>query len=223
MNVSQVSTDWRRHLLDYVERGVLAQDEKEAVRSRSRATRFILLEKILYKHSFSKPNLQCVSIEKGRTILQEIHEGVCGLHTGGITLARKTLRARYFCPTLKKDAIGWVRKCELCPKHAPLNHVPAEPFNDWVHRPRHPTAFHINHLSSSQWAGAGAGAGYQPHTYKVSKLNKSRHEDNPDALATMMWSYRTTHRLTTRETPFNLVYGLEAFIPVKEVLETFRI
>ncbi|XP_052185282.1 uncharacterized protein LOC127796919 [Diospyros lotus] len=36
-----------------------------------------------------------------------------------------------------------------------------------------------------------------------------------DELPTVLWAYRTTSRVSTGETPFNLVYGTEALIPVE--------
>lgn len=36
-----------------------------------------------------------------------------------------------------------------------------------------------------------------------------------DELPTILWAYRTTSWVSTGETPFNLVYGTEALIPVK--------
>ncbi|KAL0445162.1 UNVERIFIED_CONTAM: hypothetical protein Slati_2238900 [Sesamum latifolium] len=63
----------------------------------------------------------------GAHILQEIHSGCCGAHTGTWTLANKALRARYFWPTMKQDAKHLVSKCERCQKHSSLIHQPAEP------------------------------------------------------------------------------------------------
>ncbi|KAL0458768.1 UNVERIFIED_CONTAM: hypothetical protein Slati_0504000 [Sesamum latifolium] len=43
--------------------------------------------------------------EEGIHILQEIHSGCCGAHAGIRILANKALRAGYFWPTMKQDAI----------------------------------------------------------------------------------------------------------------------
>ena len=36
-----------------------------------------------------------------------------------------------------------------------------------------------------------------------------------EELSTVLWAYRTTNWASTGETPFNLVYGTEALIPIK--------
>ena len=39
----------------------------------------------------------------------------------------------------------------------------------------------------------------------------------------MLWSYRTSFRATTGETPFSLAYGVEVVIPIEIGMPTFRI
>ena len=43
-----------------------------------------------------------------------------------------------------------------------------------------------------------------------------------EELPSVLWAYRTTTRTPTRETPFNLTYGIEAVIPVKIGLTSLR-
>ncbi|KAL0406015.1 UNVERIFIED_CONTAM: hypothetical protein Slati_3915400 [Sesamum latifolium] len=77
-----------------------------------RATRFLVQADTLYKSSYTHPLLRCLSMEEGAHVLQEIHSGCCGAHTGTWTLANKALRAGYFWPTMKQDAKHLVSKCE---------------------------------------------------------------------------------------------------------------
>ncbi|KAL0446170.1 UNVERIFIED_CONTAM: hypothetical protein Slati_1744900 [Sesamum latifolium] len=84
-------------------------------------------EHIFYKKSYTHPLLRCLSAKEGIHILQEIHSGCCGAHAGTRMLANKALRAGYFWPTMKQDAIRLVSKCERCQKHSSLIHQPAEP------------------------------------------------------------------------------------------------
>ncbi|KAL0405421.1 UNVERIFIED_CONTAM: hypothetical protein Slati_3856000 [Sesamum latifolium] len=53
--------------------------------------------------------------------------GCCGAHAGTRILANEALRAGYFWPTIKQDAIRLVSKCERCQKHSSLIHQLAEP------------------------------------------------------------------------------------------------
>ncbi|KAL5541777.1 hypothetical protein UlMin_009487 [Ulmus minor] len=44
-----------------------------------------------------------------------------------------------------------------------------------------------------------------------------------DELPLVLWSYRTSFRATTGETPFSLAYRVEAVIPIEISLPTFRV
>ncbi|KAL0447890.1 UNVERIFIED_CONTAM: Ribonuclease HI, partial [Sesamum latifolium] len=97
--------DWRTPIIKWIEEGLLSENRWEAARLKTRATRFIIQEHILYKKSYTHPLLRCLSTEEGIHILQEIHSGCCGAHVGTRILANKALRAGYFWPTMKQDAI----------------------------------------------------------------------------------------------------------------------
>ena len=53
------------------------------------------------------------------------------------------------------------------------------------------------------------------------RLDKSK-EGWMDDLTSMLWAYHTTRRIPTRETPYFLVYGTEAIMPVEIGMSTFR-
>nr|KYP52415.1 Pro-Pol polyprotein [Cajanus cajan] len=57
---------------------------------------------------------------------REVHEGICGSHSGGRTLAMKVLRAGFFWPTLKSDCMQFVKRCLSCQRHGYLIHASAE-------------------------------------------------------------------------------------------------
>ncbi|KAL0393434.1 UNVERIFIED_CONTAM: hypothetical protein Slati_4309600 [Sesamum latifolium] len=97
--------DWRTPIIKWIEEGLLPKNRWEATRLKTRATRFIIQEHILYKKFYTHPLLRCLSTEEGIHILQEIHSGCCGAHVGTRILANKALRAGYFWPTMKQDAI----------------------------------------------------------------------------------------------------------------------
>ena len=64
--------------------------------------------------------LKCVEEEDADYILREIHEGVCGNHSGGRTLAYKALRQGYYWPTMKRDALQFVKKWDKCQRFATI-------------------------------------------------------------------------------------------------------
>ncbi|XP_065050312.1 uncharacterized protein LOC135680360 [Musa acuminata AAA Group] len=83
----------------------------------------------LYKRSFSNPLLRCLEPDEARTVLAEVHEGVCKEHIGGRTLAHKILRQGYYWPTMCRDAKAHVQRCHSCQEHARTPRLPAVPLN----------------------------------------------------------------------------------------------
>ena len=65
-------------------------DEKEAARKlKVRVARFILIKDVLYKRGFSRPYLRCLGNKEADYIMREVHEGVCGNHSGSRSLIHK--------------------------------------------------------------------------------------------------------------------------------------
>ena len=77
------SPTWMDVIQAHLADGALPANEVEAKQVPKRAKRFILYDKILYKCSYSRPLLWCVSLEDGLKILEEIHEKVCSSQVGG--------------------------------------------------------------------------------------------------------------------------------------------
>ena len=78
-------------LVLFLKEDTLPDDKTEADKIRRNASRFWLSEdQRLYKRSFFEPYLLCVHPEALELILEELHEGICGNHTGGRSLAHRT-------------------------------------------------------------------------------------------------------------------------------------
>ena len=93
--VQRVSS-WMTPIMAFIQDGHLPQDTTEAKKVRKRAARFTILNDTLYKRGFSMPYLKCVDEEEAKYILEEIHQGVCGDHTGPRSLVSKAARTDYF-------------------------------------------------------------------------------------------------------------------------------
>ena len=69
-------------ILLFLERDVLPEEKLEAEKVRRKAPWFWMSEdKKLYKRSFSGPYLLYVHLDTSESLLEELHEGVCGSHT----------------------------------------------------------------------------------------------------------------------------------------------
>ena len=88
---------WMDAVSLFLEKDVLPEEKSEADKVQRKAPRFWLSEdRKLYKRSFSGPYLLCVHPEASELLLEELHEGVCGSHTGGRSLSHRALTQGYW-------------------------------------------------------------------------------------------------------------------------------
>ncbi|XP_024036827.1 uncharacterized protein LOC112096866 [Citrus clementina] len=203
--VMRVSTEksWMDPILSYIREDILPEDRKQVRKLKCRAARYTLLDGILYRRGFTLPLLRCLDDEEADYVLREIHEGICGNHSGARTLAFKALRYeipyaiikdnrrqfdnnnfREFCQNLGVDL-------KFC--------TPA-------------------HLQANGQVEAA--------NKVIKKLLKTRlGEKNGawvDELPGVLWAYRITHKTATGETLFALAFGHEAVIPAEIGVGTYR-
>ena len=96
-------------------------DSKEAARKlKVQVAWFVLIKDILYKRGFFRLYLRCLSFEEADYVMREIHEGVCGNHSGSRSLVHKLVRAGYYWPTMQKDTHTYVKACDKCQKFGNL-------------------------------------------------------------------------------------------------------
>ena len=88
----KVGPNWMNSIVLFLKEDILPEDKSKVDKVRRKAPRFWLSEnQKLYKRSFSVPYLLCVHPEAVELILEELHEGICGSHTGGRSLSHRAL------------------------------------------------------------------------------------------------------------------------------------
>ncbi|KAJ9544085.1 hypothetical protein OSB04_023792 [Centaurea solstitialis] len=111
--------NWSLDIWNFLKHDQLPDDKMEARKTRSKASRYTIFENQLYRRSTSGLILRCItSKEQMNQILQEMHDGECGNHSGGRSLANRISRQGYYWPTLREDAIRYVQRCDACQRHS---------------------------------------------------------------------------------------------------------
>ncbi|XP_074301262.1 uncharacterized protein LOC141632630 [Silene latifolia] len=110
----QMGSDWRKPYIEWLKDGKLPEDKKEAQIFRIKASRFVLIDNVLFRRSLAGPYLRCLNKEKVNTVLQDVHSGECGNHAGGRSLSNKILRQGYFWPTIRAYAVNHAKQCDSC-------------------------------------------------------------------------------------------------------------
>ena len=101
-------------LISYLKNGMLPNGKDAARKLKVQASRFILIKDVLYKRGFSRPYLRCLVPEEAEYVMREVHEGICGNHSGARSLVHKLIRAGYYWPTMQKDAEAYVKTYNKC-------------------------------------------------------------------------------------------------------------
>ena len=97
----------------FLEKDILPEEKSEAEKVRRKAPRFWLFEdRKLYKCSFFGPYLLYVHPEASESLLEELHKGVCGSHTGERSLSHRALTQGYWWLGMQKEAQEYVKKCD---------------------------------------------------------------------------------------------------------------
>ncbi|KAG7559468.1 Ribonuclease H domain [Arabidopsis thaliana x Arabidopsis arenosa] len=203
--------DWRVSIKNFILNGELPSNKWQARKLKIISAKYCIIKESLYKRGVSDPYLLCIFGPEVEILTSEVHEGLCCSHSSGRAMAFKIKRLGYFWPTMISDCIDYAKRCKKCQMHAPLIHQPSEilssisapyPFMSYS-TPRYPQ---------------GNGQAEASNKTILSNLKKrlnARKGGWYDELQPVLWAYRTTPRQATGETPFSLVYGMEAVVPAE--------
>ncbi|XP_038971180.1 uncharacterized protein LOC120104330 [Phoenix dactylifera] len=239
----ETEPSWMDELISYLQDEALPDDELEARRIRRLDSRYVFYDGKLYRRSFTSSLLRCLHPSEADYAMREVHKGICGNHLGGRALAHKILRQGYYWSTLQKDATDFVRRCDRCQRNANIQHRPSAPltsigapwpFAQWgidILGPFSPATGQRKFLVISidyftKWVEAEPVARITEQRMRdfglKARLDRSKGQWVED-LYNVLWAYRTTFRLPTGETPFNLAYETEAVIPLEIGLPSPRV
>ena len=88
--------DWREPIRDYILNGTLPAEKWAARKLKATCARFCVANDTLYRRIISAPDAVCIFGEQTRTVMKEVHDGTCGNHTGGRSLAFKVKKYGYY-------------------------------------------------------------------------------------------------------------------------------
>ncbi|XP_076916782.1 uncharacterized protein LOC143576613 [Bidens hawaiensis] len=101
---------WMTPIMAYLSSGVLLEKKAANRKIRHKALNYQMQDGVLYRRSFLGPLLRCVDVEDANYLIREVHEGICGLHTGPRMVVAKLMNAGYYWPGMHVDVVHEIRK-----------------------------------------------------------------------------------------------------------------
>ena len=110
--MDEVSSSWMDLIVQFIHTGELPNERDKAHKIQIQSVKYSLVNRQLFKRSLDKPYLKCLTTEQGQYVFVELHEGICGNHPGGRTLAHQAHTQGYYWLTMISDAADYVQKCD---------------------------------------------------------------------------------------------------------------
>ncbi|XP_071739818.1 uncharacterized protein [Rutidosis leptorrhynchoides] len=195
---------WITPYVKYLQDGTLPTDAMEARRIRVSAPLYVLENGVLYRKSFSSPNLRCLTPQQAIDVVKEMHEGLCEQHSDYRNVVGRIMRQGYYWQSIYKDTAEFADN----------------PFRSWCEELNIKQTF-IS-VAHPQANGQVEVTNKEIVADIKAKLGLSQTKW-VDEVPYVLWAHRTMPKQSTCETPFSLVYGTEAVIPAKIHVPTQRI
>ena len=70
-------------IISCIRDGVLPPDKLRARKVRGQASRYTMIDGVLYRRGYTLPFLRCLDENDADYVLREVHEGICGNYSHG--------------------------------------------------------------------------------------------------------------------------------------------
>ena len=103
-DIEEACPSWMTPIAHYLSSKELPNNKVKAHEIQVQGARFSLVNGQLYKRSLNGPYLKCLTTQQGQYALAELHEGICGNHSGDRSFAHMAHTQGYYWPTMRVDA-----------------------------------------------------------------------------------------------------------------------
>ncbi|XP_020207156.1 uncharacterized protein LOC109792185 [Cajanus cajan] len=196
---------------NYLKEGTLPEDKDEARKMRVRSSKFVIIGNELFKRGISAHLLKCLTKSQATYVIEEIHRGICGMHSGARSMATRVIQAGYYWPMLKSDCKDYVQRFGI--PHSLITDngrkFIAQSFEIFLRE------LGIKHLPTSvehPQTNNQVEARNKVILRELKKRLGSAKGQWVDELPSILWVYHRTPQSTTQETPYKLTYGADAMI-----------
>ncbi|XP_072077837.1 uncharacterized protein [Arachis hypogaea] len=164
-------------------------------KTKLRAMNFVLMADELYKKGIDGSFSRCLSQVDKNTALGEVHEEICGVHQVEIKMKWVLCRNHVYWPSMIKDYIDYAKACQECQRHGAIQQIPVSELRSIIKPWPFKASKNINMVTSTPYYAQANG--------QVEAANKIL--------------------IKIGTSPYNLVYGHDAVLPLEINLNTLRV
>nr|GEV20700.1 reverse transcriptase domain-containing protein [Tanacetum cinerariifolium] len=147
---------------------------------------------------------RCVHGQEAIDILKSCHEGPTGGHHGANLTKKKVFDARFFWPTIYRDAHTMIKSCDTCPNK--------EKFHNEMRCLRTLSRFMKFFMYETSGQVEVSNRGLKRILEKTVGENRASWSDKLDDA---LWAFCTAFKTLTGCTPYKLVYGKSCHLPIE--------
>ena len=92
----QPRPSWTTPIAEYLSHGKLLGNQAEAVKVKAREARYSLMDGVLYRRLFSGLYLRCLPHGEAEKVIEQVHQGVCGMLIRGRTMCHRIITQGYY-------------------------------------------------------------------------------------------------------------------------------
>ena len=117
--------EWYLDILQYLkdETYLKSTDKNDQLTIKRLSTNYIICGERLYRRSYVRIHLLCVTAKEAQQIIEEVHESNYGLHMNAHMLSRRIMKQGYYWTTMEADCAIHVQKCHQYQVHEDLKHM----------------------------------------------------------------------------------------------------
>ncbi|XP_024195658.1 uncharacterized protein LOC112198783 [Rosa chinensis] len=243
-----IDVDWRIPLIQYLKQ----PDETADKRTRFLALNYFLRDDEMRRRGEDGIDFRCVYDDEAKRLMREAHTGVCGAHQAGPKMRWLIRRHGYYWPSILKDCIAFAKGCQDCQAHAkPLKEASGATIRQFIFRniicrfgipevlvsdrgaafmggpvEQLVNDFGIQFIHSTPYYAQSNGQAKASNKIIITLLKKMLIE-NPrqwhDTLYETLLAYRTSKRNPTATTPYALMFGHDAVLPLEINVHSLRV
>ena len=107
--ITTTGSCWMDPIIEFLAEDRILENESEVNKIYRIASCYWLSpDRKLHRRSFGGPYLLCIHLGKVNELLAKLHEGVCGGHVGGRSLAHRAMTQGFWWPKMRNDAAEYV-------------------------------------------------------------------------------------------------------------------